>query len=33
MGTADLTYGLDLFKSFFKNFREIDDSVAYDITS
>lgn len=27
MGTADLTHGLDLFKGFFKHFREIDNSV------
>lgn len=27
MGIADLTNGLNLFKSFFKNFNEIDESI------
>jgi aspartyl aminopeptidase len=30
MGTADLTHGLDLFKAFFKHFREIDESIEKD---
>jgi len=28
MGVMDLTYGLDCFKSFFKNFREIDKNLV-----
>lgn len=27
MGTADFTHGIDLFKGFFKYFREVDDSM------
>lgn len=27
MGTCDVTNGLDLFKAFFKHFREVDDSI------
>ena len=29
MGVDDLTHGLDLFKAFFKHFREIDDSIEH----
>ncbi len=27
MGIADLTYGLNVFRSFFKNFNDIDESL------
>ena len=27
MGIADLTYGLSVFRSFFQNFNEIDESL------
>jgi aspartyl aminopeptidase len=28
MGTSDLTFGYTLFKSFFKDFRSVDNSLA-----
>lgn len=28
MGTSDITNGLDLFRAFFKHFREVDDSIV-----
>lgn len=30
MGVVDLTHGVNLFKGFFKHFREIDDSLDFD---
>ena len=31
MGIADLQNGIDLFLSFFKNFRKLDDNMSKEI--